>query len=414
VSNNLITNSVATRIALRLARNSNSFIKHIDTQYSDDFARAPGKIGSTLRIRKPVDYVVRNGPTAVQQNTVENYTTLVVNGYKGVDMGFTSVDRSLSVENFTKRYIAPAVNNLVGAVATDVMSMVDTGGSASSAAGAQHFVHNVDGSNNTTVPTAATWLQAGAILDANSADRKMKRMVMLDPLTQARTVSGLSGFYNPQMRISDQTETGLMQKQMLGFDWYNDQTTIRHTTGSFTAGTVNGANQTGTVLAVNAITGTLNVGDLISIAGVNSVNSVTKVSNGSVRTFTVTAAAASGATSINIWPAIIPSTAGAQTQYQTVDVSPANGAAITLLTKAGETYRKNLAFVPEAFTLATVDLDLPTAGVVDAARESYDGISMRMITYFDAINDVWGTRLDILYGYALLRPEWVVAVGDAL
>jgi hypothetical protein len=414
VTNTLITNSVATRIALRLARNSNSFIKNIDTQYSDEFARAPGKIGSTLRIRKPVDYTVRTGPTAAQQNTTEQNTTLVINGYLGVDMGFTSTDRSLAVEDFTRRYIAPAVNVLVGGVASTVMSMVDTGGSASSAAGSQHFIHNVDGSNNTIVPSASTWLQAGAILDANGADRR-KRMVMLDPLTQSRTVSGLSGFFNPQMRISDQTETGLMQKQMLGFDWYSDQTTIKHKTGSFSAGgTVNGANQTGLTLAVHAITGTFNQGDIITIAGVNSVNPVTKVSNGTVKQFTVTANVATGATSIPIWPAIIPAIAGVSQQYQTTDVSPADGAVVALVANAGETFRKNLAFVPEAFTLATVDLDLPTAGVVDAARESYDGISMRMITYFDAVNDIWGTRLDILFGYALLRPEWVVAVGDVL
>ncbi len=241
---------------------------------------------------------------------------------------------------------------------------------------------------------------------------------MLDPQTNARTVSGLAGFYNSQSRISEQNETGLMNRQFLGFDWYMDQTTLKHTTGTFTAGTVNGAGQTGSTLAVSGFTGTMAQGDVFTIAGVNSVNTTNKTSNYIPRQFVTTAPVASGATTISFYPPITPApgTANAggtlEVPYQTVDVSPANGAAITLVNKPSEVFRKNLAFVPEAFTLATVDLPLPTKGVIDAARESQDGISMRMVTAWDFITDTWNTRLDILYGYALLRPEWVVAVGD--
>jgi hypothetical protein len=61
--------------------------------------------------------------------------------------------------------------------------------------------------------------------------------------------------------------------------------------------TVNGASQTGTTLVTNAITGTLRVGDIITIAGVNAVNRVTKSSDGVLQQFTVTANVASGANS---------------------------------------------------------------------------------------------------------------------
>ena len=71
------------------------------------------------------------------------------------------------------------------------------------------------------------------------------------------------------------------------------------------------------------------------------------------------------------------------------------------------------AFVPEAITMATADLELPK-GVHEAARENYDGISLRMVTAYNIATDQYITRLDILYGSLFIRPEWCVAVADAV
>ena len=79
--------------------------------------------------------------------------------------------------------------------------------------------------------------------------------------------------------------------------------------------------------------------------------------------------------------------------------------------KADSTDRKNFAYYAEAFCMATAELELPQ-GVHEAARETYDGISIRMITDYAVMSDQFITRLDILYGSAMLRPEWVVAVAD--
>jgi hypothetical protein len=81
---------------------------------------------------------------------------------------------------------------------------------------------------------------------------------------------------------------------------------------------------------------------------------------------------------------------------------------------AGSSYRQNLAFYPEAFTLATADLVMPTQGVVESARAEFDGVSMRMITAYDVMSDNLVTRLDVLYGFAAIRPEWASIVADVL
>lgn len=405
VSNSLLTIDMVTREAVRLFRNSNWFLRTVGRQYDEEFARTGAKIGNQLRIRLPNDYVLRTGPTAVPQGTNEQNTVLVLATQMGVDVSFSTADRAMSLDDYSQRILAPAVNVLAGGVAVQIMNMIE---------GAANFVQNTDTSGNLISPTAGTWLTAGALLDQNGAPRN-DRFVVLDPITQARTVTSLMGLFNPQARISDQYIRGTMAVDTLGFDWGMDQTVIKHTTGAYgaTPPTVAGANQTGGSLTVTALAGPLNAGDIITIAGVNSVNRVTKLSTGQLCQFVVTANVSGGATVIPIYPPITPPAAGVAVPFQTVTGSPANGAAITVVTPAGEVYRKNFAYYAEAVTMATADLELPR-GVHEAARETYDGISLRMITDYAVLSDQMITRLDILFGSLLVRPEWIVAVADML
>lgn len=261
---------------------------------------------------------------------------MVLATQKGVDVSFSSLDRTMSLDDYSERVLAPAINNLAGAIAADVMSGTE--------GGVCNLVQNNDGSGNIISPNASTYLNAGASLNTNSAPLG-ERKVVNDPFTEARVVASLSGLFNPVADVSRQYKTGMMQ-QALGFDWLMDQTVIKHTSGSFTAGTVNTGSQTGSTIITNAITGTLAQGDIITFANVNAVNRITKVSTGQLRQFVLTAPAASGATSLSIYPAIVPAVAGNAVQYQTTDTSPINGATITLVTKPSVTYRKNIVYAP--------------------------------------------------------------------
>lgn len=406
MSNTILNLDIITLKALDLFKNTNSFIKHINQQYDDSFSMGGAKGGTQIRIRLPNDYTVSNGPGLSVQDTAEQNTVLVMATQRHVDVAFTSVELTMKLDEFSELILAPMVNNLVGNVASTIM-----GGSQG---GACNYVSNLDANGNLISPTDRTYLSAGAALGNNSAPM-MNRKVVNSLQTNANVVSSLSGLFNPSTRISQQYEEGEMYRA-LKFDWYEDQTIINHVTGSFTAGTVNGAGQSGSNLGmnltVNAITGTLNLGDIITIAGVNAVNRVTKQSTAKARQFVVTANVASGATTIPIYPGIVAPIGGNEVQYQTVDSTPANGAAITLVAGPNVTYSQNLAFAPQAITMATADLVMPKAGVVDSARHVYEGLSLRMITAYEIGTDQEATRLDILFGYQFLRPEWVCVVAD--
>lgn len=406
MANNLLSSQIILKETVRLFKNSNAFLKNIDTQYDSQYANTGAKIGNTLKIRMPNDYAIRTGPTAVVQDTKETFTTLTIANQIGVDISFSSVDRTLTLDRYSERYIAPAVNNMAGYMAGDVMSLAES---------IPNLVHNTDGSGNTIAPTANTWLQAGAILDNMSVPR-MDRKIVMDPITQANTVSSLAGLFNNQQKIGQQYTSGEIGSNVLGYDWMMDQTVIKHQTGAYgTLPTVNGAGQSGSSINVTALAGPLLKGDIISFAGVFSVNRVSKASTNVLAQFVVTANTPAGATSIPIYPPLMPpvTIAGLTgTAGQTVSASPANGAAVTSPVKAGEVYRKNVAFRPEAFTLATADLELPR-GVHEAHRENQDGISVRLVTFYQGITDQMVTRLDVLYGYTVIRPEWACVVADA-
>lgn len=424
-NNSLLTTSKITREAVRLFVNSNMFIRNVDRQYDNEFGRKGEKIGSQLRIRLPNDYTVTKGPAASVQDTTEQQTVLTLATQAHVDVSFATVDLLLSLDDFSERILRPAMNNLAGQVAVDVMSVTEAGfitlPSQAPAApltattgGACNIVYNTnDGTSTGTLisPNSGTVLDAGAVLSNNSA-RLDRRDVVLDPRTEARLVNSLSGLFNPTPHISAQYESGQM-KNALGFDFYMDQTVIKHTTGTFTAGTVSTGGQTGYTLTTNAMTGQLLVGDIITIAGVAAVNRVNKQTTGELRQFVVTAnTATTSGTTINIYPAITPAVGGNSVQYQTVTASPLANATILMLIAPSTTYRKNIAYVPEALTMVTGDLPLPKN--VDAARAQYDGVSMRMLTQYQAGTDQEISRIDVLYGALAVRPEWMCTIADVV
>lgn len=405
MSNSLLTIDMITRFATRLWKNQNPFLRNVNTQYDDQFAVEGAKIGQSLRIRLPNEYTVRTGAAASVQDTQEQKVSLPLSTQAGVDVGFTTAERALSLDDYQERVLMPKIAFLTAYVANDLIS--------GSEGGVSNFVNNVDGSSNTIAPTQQTVLNARAALVMNSIpDEDMMRLVATPP-TMAKITSALTGLLNPAPQISKQYRKGRMYDG-LGFLWYEDPTVVNHVTGSFTAGTVNGAGQTGTTITTNAITGTLKKGDIITFASVNAINRLTRVSTGALKQFVVTADVATTAVSIPIFPAITPAVGGVGVQYQTCTASPANGAAILLINKASETYRKNLAYIPDLLTLATADLYLPPKGIIEGHRDVYDSISLRSIIAYAVGTDQAIDRLDVIYGYVYIRPEWGVVVADSV
>jgi hypothetical protein len=416
--NSILTVSQITRYSVPLFLNSNMFLMSVNRDYDDRFGVEGAKIGAQLRIRIPNDYSVTDGPGISLQDTIEQQVVLTVSTQRHVDIAFTTAERTLSIEDYAERFIMPRINKLAGNVAQTLM--LSSQGAVCNAAA------NVDANNNILAINQAPVLNAGALLDDNSAPdmgTMDARKLANDPHTDAKLVTSLAGQFNPAATISSQFRTGMM-KNALGFDMFRDQTVIKHTTGSATTAAVSGASQTGTSVTITALSGTLNQGDIITIAGVLAVNRVTFASTGLARQFVVTANVLNGATSIPIYPALIPPASQVAyanlpytaQAYMTVTASPASGAVITPFANASVTYRQSIAFQRDAVTLVIAPLWIPPGGkgVVESDRHEFDRCSLRSLVSYEPGTDQAVDRIDVLFGYYWPRPEWAVATLDSL
>jgi hypothetical protein len=83
---------------------------------------------------------------------------------------------------------------------------------------------------------------------------------------------------------------------------------------------------------------------------------------------------------------------------------PATSKAVIFVGAASTQYPQNLVYHKDAITFATADLLLPQ-GVDMAARAVHNGISLRVVRQYDINNDRMPCRIDVLYGYSVIRPQ---------
>jgi len=112
---------------------------------------------------------------------------------------------------------------------------------------------------------------------------------------------------------------------------------------------------------------------------------------------------ASSTGTLKISPAIYT----ASNALATVNSFPQSGAAVTMLGSATGQYAQNLVYHKDAITFATADLMMPQ-GVDMASRQVHNGISMRIVRQYDINNDRMPCRIDVLYGYSVIRPQMAV------
>jgi hypothetical protein len=387
-------------------KNSLVMANNVHREYKKDFS---GGQGSTVSIRRPVKFYTADGATRVDQDVEEKSTNIVVDQRKHVSWGFSTQDLTLTIEEYSERYIKPAAITLA--------NTIDAAGHA-----LYTSVWNSVGTPGTTPADYAAVAAAAQRLDEMAVPGEMRNMVMNPAARYA--VSG-----NQLTLDSVGTKgTSAYEKAMMGeiamFDTFSTANIKSHTVGVAT-GTplVNGASQNVTYDAstgtpsqtlitdgwTNSTTGILKAGDVFTIAGVFAVNPVPgegttgKTVMPYLQQFTVLADADSGASTgpatLTISPPIIID--GAQ---QTVSAAPANNAAITVLGTSATAYPQNLGFHKNAFALVTCPLEMPD-GAAFKAREESDGISLRVVKDYDIGTDEDIIRLDVLYGWKAIYPE---------
>lgn len=396
MANNILTIDMITAKAQEILENNLVITRNVNRQYDDSFAREGAKIGTTLRIRLPDRALVTDGAALNVQDENQQYTTLTVSSQKHIGINFTTAELTMQLDQFADLVLKPRISQLAASVDADV-------------ANAYKSIYASVGTPGTTPGTSLVLLQGQQKLNEAAAVMS-PRYATVNPAANAQLVEGMKGFFNPSNTISRQFKNGMMGEGVLGYDEINMSQSIKtHTTGDWGTGiTVTSTLSTqGTTSVGISFTGsskTWNVGDVFTIADCYAVNPQTRESTGSLQQFVVTAAVTGTSTAtLTVSPAIYTSA----NALATVDSFPASGKTVTMLGSASTVYPQNLVYHRDAITFATADLVMPK-GVDMASRQVHNGISMRIVRQYDINNDRLPCRVDVLYGYSVIRPQMAV------
>ena len=396
MAQSLLTIDMITNKALEILENNLVVTRNVNRQYDDSFAVEGAKIGDTLRIRLPDRALVTDGAALQVQEVQQQFTTLTIASQKHIGVNFTSAEMALSLDDFADRVLKPRVSQLAASIDADV-------------ANSYKDIFQSVGTPGTTPATSLVLLQAQQKLNEAAAVMS-PRYATVNPAANAGLVEGMKGLFNPTSTISRQFKNGMMGEGILGYEEINMSQSIKvHTTGSALRSDTpivkttlaNGA----TTLTLDNVTdgNTLVPGDVFTIAGVFAVNPQTRESTGSLQQFVVQNTVTSASTEF-VDVEFLPAVYGPTHALATVSKLPTASDVVTYVGAASGQYAQNLVYHKDAITFATADLLLPQR-VDMASRQVHNGISMRVVRQYDINNDRMPCRIDVLYGYSVIRPQ---------
>ena len=393
-----------TREALRIAHEKAAFLGTINRQFDSSWSNE-GKTGDTLRIRLPSQYTrTQDSRVADVQDATEVNTTLVRATQDHVAMRFNSREMALDLNDFSKNHLEPAMNVLVSGIESDVLI------------GCTKAVYNVAGTAGTVPSDLAAVGAARAKLNQGLAP-KGDRYIQMESVTMGTLVNGLKLMVNPAMDIGKQYREGFVTRTAMA-DYYENERVwamTNATSAAITSGTLDGPTLVNGLATVTTATAPSNLspGMVFTVAGMFACHPETKTAYAHLQQFTVVTSAS--ASTMAISPTIYISGARknvcAASGANLTSTSAVTSGALTFVGAASTTYTQNMMYHKDAFTFATADLPL-MADASKCVRKTHDGLSLRVWQASDIRNDELITRIDILYGYKAIRPEWACRITN--
>ncbi|MEY4760398.1 MAG: hypothetical protein RLZZ200_254 [Pseudomonadota bacterium] len=419
MSNTVVTIDMLAKEALRLAHEKATFIGTVNRSYDDSFARTGAKIGSTLRVRDPNQYVRRQGSRIMDvQDQAETTQTVTVATQDGVDMRFNSAELALSIDELSDRYIKPAMSVLMSGIDGDCITTAtketyNTAGTAGTVVGAV-----TSGFSDTSALGYAR-----AKLNQCLAPKDGSRVLQMDSLTMASVSNGIKGLFHPSSQIETAFREGYIAHTAMA-DLYENERTWTVANGDDVAGEIDESAATNfvegaTTLHIDGLgTGSLTKGQVFTIEGIYQCHPETKQAYSHLQQFVVAADVTIGSNEADVTftPAIY--TTGAKQNVCTSTgakltwtYTGQDGKDVTFWGSTSTSYRQNLMYHKEAYAFVTADLPI----MDDAAkcvRQTQDGIALRVWQASYIRNDELLMRIDILYGFKTLRPAWGCRVSN--
>lgn len=376
------------------------FLNKVDQADASDLEGKNGfKSGDVIYTSIPPRYTTQQDSldiTSAISDSVEEKAALNLNKTETIAMQFDSLELAtdLDVKQALKRYGIPAAESIAQNMEARCLEI------------AADATYNIVGTAGSNAFTVSDILAGKTLLDRNLCP-KNNRHLLLNSASGAEAVDARKGLFQSATEIAAQYKEGMVGMAD-GFKWYENELLSTHTNGSM-GGTplTNGSSSEGdTTIALDGVTSgnTYTKGTVFTLDGIYMVHPITKATTTQLQEFVVTADATftDGSATVSISPAIYAGSDG----LQNVSALPTDGLTVTVKTGSASTgYTQNLAFHPSAFKFMTVPLVQPK-GVDLVATATVDGITVNIVRDYVQLTRKFITRLDVLYGFDKVRPEW--------
>src|SRR5690349_4182205 len=114
----LLTPAIITKETLVMLENNLVAAGKVNRQFENQFV----KIGTTLTVRKPNRFKVSSGPALSIQDITEPSVSITISNQKHVDFQFSSQELTLTIEEFSERYLKPAGEELANQLDYDIIT----------------------------------------------------------------------------------------------------------------------------------------------------------------------------------------------------------------------------------------------------------------------------------------------------
>ena len=396
MSNLFAVTDLVAKESQRVAHEALQAIATVDRQYDSSFDGSGAPHGATLRVKKPNQYKRRQGSRVMDvQDQSEATQTVTVATQDGVDMKFNSVELIQSVDNgeqfddLSKNYIEPAVCTLISGIEGDFIAF------------ATKNTYNLAGTAGTALTDLVVPGAARAKLNQGLAPKDGQRFIQCDSVAMGGMVNGLKGLFQDSAQIKEQYREGMMGRTAMA-DWYENDRMWTLPNSADVAGEINAGTLTSgiTSLTVDGLTAAPVEGMVFTIEGTFDVHPETKAAYPHLKQFVV--GAGSTTTNLVFTPAVIYDTTNPR---QNCSGAPTDNDDITFVGAASTNYVQQLMYHRDAYQFVTAEL--PIMGDANkCSRMTIDGMSFRVWQGSDIRNGELLMRIDILYGFAALRPSW--------
>lgn len=405
VNNTLLTTDLIAKSALAEFATASPWLATAAKNYQQDFTSSGYKIGDTLRVRRRNQFVVGDGSVATSQAILQEVENLQIDHQYHAMIEYSIKDLTLSIDNFAQEFIQPAIQNIKAKMERDI------------GLAAAQALYYFSGSSASALNSFAAVDQAGTKMMEQGIDLGKDCYMALGLRDASALKAALLAGFTPMLNdeIARQSALGHLSY----FDMFQSQNVAKHTAGAgpvtYSGDTllVNGAVSSGSSIVMDgatvSITDYFKAGDVISIAGVQSVDPLSRESTGQDAQFVVTANASSdgsGNITVSVSPEINVDTSSPRQNFNN---AVPNNAVVSMV----GSHNVGTAYVSQALSLVCPPLEVLQVQKCSRAMDPDSGLALSITEQGDIGSYQNQMRLDVLCGFKW-HPQYAVRVVSSL